>query len=225
MKKLSALLMLISLLVLLEPAAAQDDYEDVIKDYLEVVGSFGVNIPSGALSDWESPAGIKVGAKTGFGFGGDIGYFLTTNMVLGIHFTYVQYSIDSEVDLPGLNHRFYNPSLYFKYYFFGESNWAPFLKAEIGVDNPKFTTQVQEDGTGRFKYRELSYDPVLSFGGSAGLFRYTSDYSGVFVEANVHYGLSDKSEGTYQSSTYEFGEKSLLIQLQGGIKVFFGPGE
>ena len=147
-------------------------------------------------------------------------------MVLGVHFTYVQYSLDSEVDLPGLKHRFYNPSLYFKYYFFGESNLAPFVKAQVGIDNPKFTTEVQEEGgTGSLKYRELSYDPVLSFGGGAGLFLYTADYSGVFVEANVHYGLSDDAEGDYQNTTYEFGEKSVLIQIQAGIKVFFGPGE
>jgi outer membrane protein W len=229
MKKLSLLLALVLLLAFNQPVSAQDEEEEyVIKDVLEVVGFFGAAVPAGGVSDFQPDDGPPLGANVGFCTGGDIGYFLTPELVIGINFTYSQHTIDDDAvegDLGSLKHRFYNPSLYMRYYFFGESNFAPFVKFHAGVDNPKFTTLVT-DGSGlgvREKFRELSYDPSLGLGAGAGMLYYTSDYGGLFLDASIHYGFTEDTKGDYQGESYTFGENTLMINIQFGIAVYFGP--
>ena len=75
------------------------------------------------------------------------------------------------------------------------------------------------------KFRELSYDPVIAFGGSAGLFYYTSDYSGLCLEAGYHLGLSEDVTGDFQSVDYDFAAKTGIIDIKAGINIFFGTSE
>ena len=210
-----AKLVLVFLLLCSLSVVAQD-YEEEERDILEVSLFGGVGIPSGGISDWSD----SLGAKTGWAVGVDFGYFLKSNLVLGLNFTYVQFEIDADNEANQLNHRLYNPSLYLKYYFFGEGNFAPYLKAHVGVDNAKFATFVPDPG----RYRELSYDPSFAFGGGAGVFYYTSDYSGLFLEVNYHQGLTDGAQKDYEGRTYDFGENIGLIDIHAGISVFFGSG-
>ena len=58
---------------------------------MSIYGGFG--IPSGGISDWND----SLGAGTGWEIGMDVGYFLTPSMVLGLNFTYAQFSVDTEM--------------------------------------------------------------------------------------------------------------------------------
>ncbi|HUV30238.1 MAG TPA: hypothetical protein VMY05_03985 [Acidobacteriota bacterium] len=224
MKKLVLVLPLVFMLAVNTSVLGQVEEEEE-RDVLEVVGFFGAAIPTAGVAEWMSPGGPEIGAKPGIGFGGGIGYFVTGNLVLGVNFTYSQHSLDTQAGTGNLEHRFYNPSLYLKRYFYGESDLVPYVKVHVGLDNPKFTTWVWDEALQQFKFRELSYDPALAFGAGVGLFYYTSDYSGLLLEANLHYGLSEDAEGTFQDRTYRFGESNVMIDVHAGVKVFFGSGE
>ena len=120
----------------------------------------------------------------------------------------------------------YSPALYGKYYFMGESNFVPYIKGQIGIDFPKFTTIVTDMNIGgQERFRELSYDPSLAFGLGLGAFYYTSDYSGLFVEADYRMAKTSKTHGDFQGTDYPFGENIGMISLRAGIHVFFSKGQ
>lgn len=217
MRKL-ALIIGIATLTVWSTGLAQETDE---KDFLETAIFGGLASPSGGLSNWSDTLGAKAGFSTGF----EIGYFLTPSIVLGVTFTYNQLKIDATGAASNFHHRFYNPAIYGKYYLFGESRLAPYFKAQAGVDNAKFTTSVRDQNGGDSKYREMSYDPAFAIGGGAGLFYYTSDVSGFYLEANLHHGFTSGAKGTYQGSSYKFGESSTLLDLRGGLAVFFGSNK
>ena len=221
--KISGFVLTLTCLLVIGPTLMAQDYEDEERDALELTFYSGFGLPSGGLGDWND----SLGAKTGLLFGLDLGYFLTEDMVLGFNFTYGQYGVDSPGDLPGLKHRFYNPSLYLKYYFWGDGDLVPYLKGSLGVDNAKFTTGVAklDDTSGTARHRELSYDPALSFGLTAGAFLYTSDYSGLFLDVTYHQGFTEKSEKVYDGVTYLFGENASVIEIHAGINIYFSAGE
>jgi len=221
MKKFSLFVVFLVLLSVSTSALAQDD-EDEALDFLEVAVFGGGSMPSSGISDWMVPDSPELGARNGILFGGDIGVFATSNLVIGINFTYSQYNLETDENTGSLKHRFYNPSLYLKYYFFGESSLAPYLRVNAGIDNPKFTTLVFDGALQQNKFRELTYDALLAFGGGAGLFYYTSDYSGLFLEGSFHYGLSKDVEGHYQDRVYVFQENYTQFNLFAGVKMFFG---
>ena len=228
MKKLSLILTLVLMLAVNATVLAQDDEEEE-RDFLEVSLFGGVVAPSQGVADFVSrgtDVDVAMGAKAGLGLGVEIGAFLSSDLVLGVNFIYSTHSIDvADGDIGNLKHRYYNPSVYLKYYFFSESNMAPYAKIHAGVDNPRFVTRVEDFESGGRKMRELSYDPVFSFGAGGGLFYYTSDYSGLFIEANAHYGNSKNSQGSFQDKTYDFNESSILLDVHLGVKVFFSTGE
>jgi len=215
---------------------AQDEDEEEVKDFLEAALFFGGSLPVGGLSDWTVTNELgtyKLGTEMGFNFGFEVGYFLTTSMVLGVNITASQYTIDAEVpnenDLPLIesrHHRIYSPSAYMKYYFSGESSLVPYIKGHAGLDIVKFTTRVFDSNVGGDEYRELSYDPGFAFGVGAGIFYYTHDYGGIFLEANYHYGLTSDVESDYGSrGPYVFGEAATTLDIHAGIMVFFGSDE
>jgi outer membrane protein W len=212
--KLSVTKLTLVFLLLFCLTAVAQTYEEEERDILELSFYGGVGIPGSGLSDWQD----SLGAKTGWEIGMDFGYFLTPDIVLGITFAYAQFEVDTDTPANQLNHRLYNPAVYMKYYFFGEGNWAPFLRGQIGVDNAKFATFV--DNPPRF--RELSYDPAFAFSVGAGLHYYTSYYSGIFIQANYHYALTEKAEKTFEGVDREFGTNIGLIEIRAGINVYFG---
>jgi len=217
MKRSLVNLALVILLMCSVTTVAQE-YEDEERDFLELSFYGGAALPSGGLSDWND----SLGAKTGMEFGVDVGYFLTSNLVLGLNFTYAKFAVDNDNEASELNHHLYNPALYLKYYFFGDGNFVPYLKGHVGVDNPKFVTLLPEPAT---RYRELSYDLALSFGFGAGAFYYTSDYSGLFIEAGYHMGMSKDLEEDYGGQINVFGDNIGLIELRAGISVYFSSGD
>jgi hypothetical protein len=195
------------------PVLAQD-YEEEERDLLELVFYGGAGIPGSGVSDWSD----TLGAKTGFTVGLDFGYFLSPELVLGLSFSYLQFEVDTDSEANALNHRFFNPSLYLKYYFFTEGNLAPFVKAHAGVDNAKFATFVGQPS----RFRELSYDPAFSFGIGGGLMYYTSDYSGLYLEVDYHQAMTENVAKTYQDTEFKFGSNSGLVNLRAGIAIYFG---
>ena len=223
MRKLPFALALLLLLLSNNVVLAQDDDgEEEGRDFLELSIFGGGAIPVGDLSDW----GDTLTPETGFDIGFDVGAFVTSNMVVGVTFTYSQFTIETSSPASSLHHRFFNPSLYLKRYFFNDGNLAPFLKIHAGVDIPKFTTFVQDrNGVTPGKFRELSYDPAFSFGGSAGLFYYTSDFSGLFIEGAYNYGLTDDTDGEFQGTKHPFGVKTGIVGINAGIVMFFGSSE
>lgn len=226
MKKLSMILALVLLMALAASAIAQDEDEE--RDVLEASIFGGVIIPSGGLTEWQSISDkgvVDLATKTSVGFGADFGVFLTRPLVVGLNFTYTATSADGPEAPDDLKHRFYNPSLYLKYYFFGESNFVPYGKIHVGLDNPRFITKVYDREADKYLFREVSYDPVLAFGAGGGVFYYTSDWSGLFLEGNLHIGLSEETTGTFQDIDYTFGENTTYIDIHAGIKVFFGAGQ
>ncbi len=225
MKKISMLLAMLLLLGLNAGVFAQDD-EDEARDILEVAIHGGLSSPMSGIADWttEGPGGpIDFGAKSGLGFGVDIGYFATPSIVVGFNLGYSVYSIETDIEeISSGHHRIYSPALYLKYYFFGESDFVPYLRGNVGVDVPKFASLVYDHDIEGYEWRELAYDPAFAFGLGAGMFWYTHDYGGIFVEASYHNGMTDGVGGEYQGLPYDFGQNASLLGVHAGIKVFFG---
>ena len=220
MKLLSFVLGLVLIVGLTLSARAQDDVGEE-RDILEVAISGGVFIPSGGVADFSD----SLGAKTGWQIGFDFGYFLRPEWVIGVNFTYAQMGIDSPDPAVTQHHRLYNPMAYVTYYFWGEGNLVPYLKGKAGFYNAKFSTAVTNgDGT-NLRYRELSYDPALAIGGGAGVFYYTSDYSGLFLEATYQTAFTKDVSKDLGGIVYTFGESTSIIDIHAGIRVFFGSDE
>ena len=217
MKKSVIVLTALLLLALNFSAFAQE--EETERDVLEVNFYGGLGIPMGDMKDWHD----SLGAKTGYEFGVEMGYFVTPKLITGIGFTYSQFGIDnSPTDLAadGLKHRLYNPNVYVKYNFEGESNWVPYVKGHVGADFAKFTTFVTNPNGDR--YRQISYDPALSFGFGAGVFYYTADYGGLYLEANYNYISSSEVECEYEGNTYVFGSDMSTLEIRAGIRILIG---
>ena len=209
----AALVMLFSMNVF-----AQDD-EDESSDFLEVTLRGGFGIPGGDIKDY----GDSLGAKSKLGMGLEIGYFVASDFVAGFNMTYTTFNIDNSVTdthAEGLTHRLYSPSLYLKYYLPNESNFSPYLKGFVGLDFPKFTTFIANVEGDR--YRQISFDPALSYGLGLGLFYYTSDYSGFFFDVTYHKTSSFDTDATYHDDTYIFSNDIQTIDLYFGIRVLFG---
>lgn len=221
--KISVFVLALTCLLMGGSTLMAQDYEDEERDVIELSFYSGAGLPSGGLGDWNDSLGVK----TGLLFGLDVGYFLTGDLVLGFNFTYGQYGIDSPRDLGDLKHRFYNPALYLKYYFWGDGDLVPYLKGSLGVDNAKFTTGVAKigDDAGAARHRELAYDPALSFGLTAGAFYYTSDYSGLFLDVTYHQAFTEKSEKAYNGNVFLFGENASIIEIRAGVNIYFSAGE
>ncbi len=225
MKILTVILAVLLIVGLNLSAFAQDDEA---RDILEISIYGGAAIPSGGISNWaggnEDPP-VELGAKTGWQAGLDFGVFLSESIVLGANFSYAQFSIDSDDARLTHNHKLYNPSLYLKYLFFGETNTVPYVKGSVGLSIPKFSTPVRDSDGSNLRNRELSYSPGISFGAAAGVFRYTSDYSGIFLQAGYMMAMTEDSDKTKGSTTYVFGESTGIIDLRAGIVLFFGSDE
>jgi len=195
------------------------EQEGYVKDLMEVNFFGGGGIPSGDIKDFSD----TVGAKTGYSMGLDAGFFATNNLVAGLNFTYTQFKVEDQANADGLHHKLYNPNLYLKFYFTGQSDFVPYLRAHGGLAFAKFATLV-ENITGK-RYREISYDPVFAFGGGAGLFVFTTDFSGLFVEVNYHHAMSSDSKATYQGTEYAFNSDINVIDIHGGVRILIGPSQ
>jgi len=214
-----ALTTALTLILLASAGVLAQEEETYVKDLMEVNFFGGGGIPSGDIKDFSD----TVGAVTGFNIGLDAGFFVTTSFVAGFNFTFTQFSVEDQANAGGLHHKLYNPNLYAKYYFTGQSDFVPYVKANAGLDFAKFTTLVSS--TTGTKYREISYDPVFSFGGGAGLFVFTTDFSGLFAEINYHRALSSDAEAIHQDINYKFDSDLSLIDIHAGIRILIGPGE
>ncbi len=189
------------------------------RDALEVSVSTGLGLPMGGVKTWND----TLGAKTAINLGGEVGMFLSQNYVLGLQFNYSQFGIDTKSDAKTLHHRLYSPGIYLKRYFFGGSDFTPFVRVGAGVDFPKFATLI--DDAGSLKYRELSYNGCLAFELGAGVFYYTSDFGGFYAEAGFHEGLTNGAKKSYQDNDYRFPGNISRFDLRAGIRVFFGSGK
>lgn len=200
-------------------AVAQDEgSEEVVKDDIEVSIYGGLGVPSGGITNFED----SLGAKSGVLVGGGIGYFPTRSLVIGLGVTYTQFGIESNANLGGQDHRLISPHIYGKYYFFGGSDLVPYIKGSLGVDIANFSSRVYDNGTARFVFRQLSYEPALAWQVSAGLHYYTFDYGGIFLEAGYHGAVSSDAIVDYQDVRIPFGESIGQIDIRAGITVFFG---
>ncbi|HOP06869.1 MAG TPA: hypothetical protein PLF13_06205 [candidate division Zixibacteria bacterium] len=215
MRKYSTVIAILVLLIASGSALAQ---EEEARDVLETCFYGGLGIPSGGITDF----GGDLGAKTGWSLGIDIGYFMRYNVVVGVNFIYTQMAIDGGPEVDGLYHRLYNPNLYVKYYFMGESNFEPYIKAHVGVENPKFTTYLQLPDP---KYHATSYDASLAYGIGAGVFYYSADYSGLFLEVNYHAAQTKDAEKSWDEQTVVFGDNLGMIDIHAGIRILIGSGE
>lgn len=229
MKKVSVL---IAVFVFVLGGAVHAQEEWVGRDILEISLYGGLGLPSGGITDWttgqELDAPRARGAETGWNIGIDIGYYVTYRLNVGIQFKYTQFGLQSDplLTVPDEHsHRLYNPNVYAKYSFEGESYWVPYIKAHVGLENPKFSTFVFDQNVNATKYRELSYDPALAFGGAVGLFYYTADFSGLFVEAGYHIAMTEDVEADYQDQKYRFGENLGVFSINAGVKFIIGSGE
>lgn len=221
MKVRSVLIAVLLLLAANMSVLAQDEWEE--SDFLEAAIYGGLGIPCGGITSF----GDSLGAKSGFGAGLEVGFYIDPQWVLGLNFTYTQFGVadnDGLVD-SDLHHKVYSPNLYLKYFFPSESNLVPYLKVHAGVDFPKFATYYDGSLAGHNDngYRELSYGACVAGGFGGGLFYYTSDYGGFFVEANYHQGFSSDLEHTWASKS--FGNNIGDIDIHAGIRIVFGSDE
>ncbi|MFH1374490.1 MAG: hypothetical protein ABII79_11915 [bacterium] len=213
MTKGSIALAIVILLAVNFTAVAQDEERDVVE--MTFFGGFG--IPGSGVSEWVTQ-GYERAAETGFDMGLEAGWFVRSNFVVGVNITYTEFGIDDTAE-SSHNHRLYNPSIYAKLLFEGESNWTPYLKGHLGLDNAKFSTKVTNPAGGR--YREISYEPAIAMGVGAGLIYYTAYYSALFIEVNYHTAMTEKAEATYLDTQYEFGENLATYDIHAGIRLVF----
>lgn len=199
-------------------ALAQDDDED--RDLLEICFYGGLGSPMGGLTDWQD----SLGATMGWSGGIDLGYFMKPNLVVGVNFQYTQFGIDGPASLDGASHRLYNPNIFAKYYFSGESDFEPYIKGHVGIENPKFTTDWSTD-EGASRYQSLSYDASLAAGFGVGLFYYRTDYSGLFIEANYHYADTKNAKRDYADRSFSFDETVGVLDIHAGVRVLIGSDE
>lgn len=212
--------LMIALFVLPFGVYAQDDVvADEPRDLLELSLLGGLSAPSGGAADF----GDSLGAKAGYNFGFNFGVFISSNTTVGLGFSYNQFEIDNENPVISQKHRLYSPNLYARHYFMGESDFVPFVKLHAGLDFNNFSTEVIDDGTRKF--RELAYSPAFAFGAGGGIFLYTADYSGFFLEATYHYALAENSDKDYKGTNYVFGDNYGILDIQAGIQIFFGSDE
>jgi hypothetical protein len=214
MKLWSILLTLILLFAINTGAFAQDEEE--ARDLLEICVYGGLDSPIGGLGNWHD----SLGAKLGWSLGMDIGYFMKSNLVVGFNFQYTQFGIDGPADIKGAHHRLYNPNIYAKYYFVGDSDLEPYIKGHVGIENPKFTTSLVEP-----KYRAVSYGASLAAGFGVGLFYYRSDYSGLFIEANYKYADTKNAQRVYAEETLDFEETVGVFGIHAGVRLLIGSDE
>ncbi|MEA2030001.1 MAG: hypothetical protein U9N55_00165 [candidate division Zixibacteria bacterium] len=227
MNKISILFTVLLVFALSSVAIAQDELEEY--DVLEIGLYGGIGQPMGGISDWKTGGDlgeqgeiVDRAPKSGKDIGVYVGYFVTPKFITGFNFSYTEFSIDA--DLAGDHrHRLFTPSIYGKYCFEGETNWLPYVKAHIGLENAKFSTFV-ENRDGR-RFRELSYDPTLAYGIGAGIFYYTTFYSGLYLEADYHTAGTKDTKSEYLDDSYTFGENTGVMQINFGIRLIVGSGE
>jgi hypothetical protein len=187
-------------------------------DFLEVGIHGGVGLPLGSVKTWSD----SLGAKTGLNLGGEVGMFLSKDYALGLQVNYYQLGINTPDNVGILKHRIYSTNVYLKRYFSGNSNFVPYVKVSAGIDFPKFTTSVVDGGENKF--RELSYKGAFGGGIGAGIFYYTSDFGGIFAEANFHQTFSNGVKKNYGNGEYKFPGTISIFDLKAGIRVYFGSG-
>ncbi len=226
MRKIALTVALAACTMFAADASAQEEF--VGRDILEISVYGGLAVPTGGITDWQtgftSPETVNRGAETGYDLAIDIGYYVNYHLNVGLNFRYTEFGIEGDLTQDHA-HRLYNPNLYVKYSFEGESFWVPFIKGHVGVENPKFSTKVFDKNGSEFKFRELSYSPVLAFGATAGLFYYTADFSGIFLEAGYHYAMTENSWGEYQGEDHAFRENLGTFTINLGVKLIVGSGE
>ncbi len=222
MRKQTLIATLLILLIFNFSVFAQDDEEYQSNDILEVSLFGGFSSPQGGITEWNN----SLNADNGFNFGLDVGYFLNPNFVLGVNFTYTKFDIMVPASLPEADlttHRLYNGNIYLKYIKLTTSNFEPFIKAYIGVENPKFATYVQHPIQDRL--RLISYDPGFAYGISAGLFYFTSDYSGIYIEGKYHGASTSNVTADYLDAKYDFNEDVKKFDINIGIRLLAGSKE
>ncbi len=222
MRKQTLIAALLILLIFNFSVFAQDDEEYQPNDILEVCLFGGFSSPKGGITEWND----DLNADNGFNFGLDVGYFLNPNFVLGINFTYTKFDILVPANLQEADlttHRLYNGNLYLKYIQLTTSNFEPFVKAYIGIENPKFTTYVQNPAQDRL--RLTSYDPGFAYGISAGVFYFTSDYSGIYIEGKYHGASTSGVTADYLDVTYDFNKNVSKFDINIGIRLLAGSKE
>jgi hypothetical protein len=214
MNKLVTIFAVLVALALPLAALAQTDQE---KDVLEVGVSGGLSIPAGGASSFQD----SLGGKVGFNVAVDCGYFLTPDLTLGGAIAFHQLGVKQISSIDNNQHnRVYVPTVYLKYHFFGNSNFVPYVKANVGAIFMKYSTLVEDHGN--WKFREIGYHPGLAMGLGGGAFYYTSDYSGIFLEANFLEGFTKSVSHEYGGKTYSFGKNVTMLDIRAGIQVFFG---
>lgn len=217
MKRSLMILALASLLSLPAALFAQDEAEEE-RDILELNLYGGLTIPAGGLKDY----GDTLGAKSGLGGAFDFGVFIKSQWTLGVGFAYSQFDIDNDNPLITLNHKIYRPNIFLRYYFPTEGNLIPFAHVRLGADFANLTTPVVDNGTR--KLSELEFDPAFSAGLGAGVFYYTSDYSGFFIEADYHQAFAKSTSGDFKGTSFELGDNYSTLDLRVGLHLLFGSG-
>lgn len=221
MKTKSILLMILTIFFAFSFSTSAQEEES--RDILEVLFKGGLAIPDGGITNWNN----DVNAKTGWNVGLDIGYFLNENVVFGFRFMYQQMNINTDMlidnSLQNSRHRLYSPNLYIKYIKITDSRWEPFVSGHLGVENAKFTSEVVNDKQNR--YRALSYGPALSYGLTAGMFYWNSDYSGLFIEGTFHGASTNSSTASYIGNDYSFDTNLRTFDINIGIRFLFSSGD
>ena len=212
MRKSQIFIALALVLALSVMAMAQEDEEEERWRSFEVTLIGGGSLPMGDFKDWSDTLGANLGYMVGLSGG----YYFTDRISAGAYFTYSRHGIDDY----DLGYKLYDIGMYCKYAFAGESNWEPYVKFSAGALIPKFATWVTPDHN---LLRELSYDPAISLGLSAGILYYTSDFGGLYLELGYHNDLTEDVTGEYAGEIIKLQSTVNYLQIKAGVSVFFGP--
>ncbi len=205
------------LTVLLCSSLAFAQYED--ESYIEGYVGANYTLPMGYLKNDLIPDSLNAEAGVGFDIGA--GYYVKSNMVVGLYFN-LRNLTAQELDL---NHRVYEFGTYGKYYFFdlSEGSFSPYLKVTAGLNFSKLVTIVEGE-TGP-AFRELSLDPTIGTGAALGIYYKTNEYGSLFLEAAYNYDFTDGVAGEFKGIDYEWKENNQYLMLKVGVQFNIGPKE
>ncbi len=200
-------------------SSAFGQYEE--EPYIEGFVGPNLTLPIGYIGNDLSSDSVSLNAEPGFGLDAGFGYYIKSTLITGFYFNVRNMGVE-DLDL---HHRVFEIGAYGKFLFSDimETSWSPYARLTAGLNFGKLVTKVEGE-TGPV-YRELSHSPTLGAGLSLGMYKRTSEFGGVYLEATFNFDLMDGVTGDYQGRDYEWGDNNQYVVIKAGVVFNIGPSE
>jgi opacity protein-like surface antigen len=204
-------------------ASAQD-----LTGKIGFVPELGLLMPMGDFGSKDSTAeeNMDVGyAKTGFGFGGALEYYFSSNLALGGKFFYNRFGFDtadfeegtpSEIDWDA-HWKVIQYGAYLKYVFTPESQTKVFGRAGVIFGKPKAT--ITGSYAGVSADAELEVDSAVGFDAGFGIMHMTDESIGISLAVDLNYLSTDGKDVTLTAADETMTVETNFSTMWVGLKV------